>query len=715
MPDDQVNVEVITQTKKSIAGLAKLAGGIFVAKKAFDLMLKVSQESVEAFRLQENVNIKLEAALKATSGAVGISAREMQKMSESLDTLTQESDETITATQGILVTFTNIGEKVFPQALEAALDLSTMFGTGLKESAIQLGKALNDPIAGISALSRIGIVFTQEQKDLARALAETGDIAGAQAVILDELNREFGGVALAAGQLATAGLDAYTDAMTDLKEVTGETIVKAIGPVAGALAKMIQKFADSTKEARLFKEALERFEEVGVPEEIDDMAVTMEALQKELKDNAFWQKIGVRELENYLGGTKASEEAVEAYNKELISQEGILKRQIATLTLQIGITEVRNKRQKELSETERKAAEEKLKNDKIALALQTDIQEAYATTHAGEVEALEASIARWEQVQSNMQDADDDFANRHLPLLAEIIATEKEELAALLETDEVVQGLIDTEAERFARAKEFHKVKVQLNEEEKENLKEMMELQRMAAENFLVLNENALAAVSAASGAYYNSRLVSIDNDIMAEQERLEQLKEIHDEEKANLKEQLEQGLISQTAYDESVQALDKNLVQAQGEGLEALEEKRKEILTSQAKADKAAAIVGAIVNTALGITKAIAQTGVLAPLFTAIVAAAGAAQIAAIVATPIPSFATGGDFVTHGPQAILVGDNPSGRERVTVEPLGGGNGGNDRVPLYATFNIDSRTVFRWLTEASRAKNFRTYRGSLVD
>ena len=34
------------------------------------------------------------------------------------------------------------------------------------------------------------------------------------------------------------------------------------------------------------------------------------------------------------------------------------------------------------------------------------------------------------------------------------------------------------------------------------------------------------------------------------------------------------------------------------------------------------------------------------------------------------PAFARGGDFITNGPQEILVGDNPGGRERVTIRPL---------------------------------------------
>ena len=53
-------------------------------------------------------------------------------------------------------------------------------------------------------------------------------------------------------------------------------------------------------------------------------------------------------------------------------------------------------------------------------------------------------------------------------------------------------------------------------------------------------------------------------------------------------------------------------------------------------------------------------------------IAAAIAFTAASALATKVQEFATGGDFVTNGPQLIMVGDNPSGRERVQVTPLGG-------------------------------------------
>jgi hypothetical protein len=56
-----------------------------------------------------------------------------------------------------------------------------------------LGKALNDPIKGVTALQRVGVSFTKGQKDQIKSLEESGHHMQAQKVILRELNKEFVG------------------------------------------------------------------------------------------------------------------------------------------------------------------------------------------------------------------------------------------------------------------------------------------------------------------------------------------------------------------------------------------------------------------------------------------------------------------------------------------------------------------------------------------
>ena len=108
----------------------------------------------------------------------------------------------------MLLTFTNIrneagaGNDVFDQSTKILADMSQALGTDMKTSAIQLGKALNDPIQGMSALQRVGVSFTTEQKTQVTAMQKAGDTVGAQKLILAELNKEFGGSAKAAGDAA---------------------------------------------------------------------------------------------------------------------------------------------------------------------------------------------------------------------------------------------------------------------------------------------------------------------------------------------------------------------------------------------------------------------------------------------------------------------------------------------------------------------------------
>src|ERR1700712_5749455 len=59
------------------------------------------------------------------------------------------------------------------------------------------GKALNDPLKGISALSRAGVTFTQSQQDSIKAMVGANDLLGAQKIILGEVEKQVGGTAKA--------------------------------------------------------------------------------------------------------------------------------------------------------------------------------------------------------------------------------------------------------------------------------------------------------------------------------------------------------------------------------------------------------------------------------------------------------------------------------------------------------------------------------------
>jgi phage-related protein len=181
------------------------------------------------------------AVIKSTGGAAGVTAEEVLAMADALQTTTRFSDDAILQGQNLLLTFTNIGEDVFPLATEAMLDMATAMGTDASGSAIQLGKALNDPTKGITALTRVGVVFTEEQKNLIKSLQESGDLAGAQAVILQELQKEFGGSAEAAGKTFAGQLDILKNTFDDLKKGIGMKFLPVLQQLGTALTTALAK------------------------------------------------------------------------------------------------------------------------------------------------------------------------------------------------------------------------------------------------------------------------------------------------------------------------------------------------------------------------------------------------------------------------------------------------------------------------------------------
>ncbi len=129
-------------------------------------------------------------------------------------------------------------------------------------------------------------------------------------------------------------------------------------------------------------------------------------------------------------------------------------------------------------------------------------------------------------------------------------------------------------------------------------------------------------------------QLMSGVNDLFNAQDerRLQQVQDKYDQESAMLQEQLDNGLISQEVYDKKQKALDQDL-----------EKEQKKIAREQAKREKAMAIFQIILDTSLGIMKAIAASPLTGGLpFSAIVGAMGAIQLATVVAQPLPKAARG-------------------------------------------------------------------------
>lgn len=176
--------------KQAIAIGAPLAavGGVITGGLVYALK--------EAELHQKNLS-QLDAVLKSTAGAAGLAKDAILAQGEALAKVTQYDNDAILQGQNMLLTFTNIKGTIAEQATPALLDLASAMGTDVKDSAIQLGKALNDPVMGMTALRRVGVTFSKDQAEVVKKLVETGQVAKAQQLILDELTKEFGGSAKA--------------------------------------------------------------------------------------------------------------------------------------------------------------------------------------------------------------------------------------------------------------------------------------------------------------------------------------------------------------------------------------------------------------------------------------------------------------------------------------------------------------------------------------
>ena len=198
---------------------------------------------------QYEVLLKQTAAVVASTGNVaGISVASLKAHASQLESIAAVDENVILHGENVIATFTNIrnvagkGNDVFDQTTKAALDLSAALGQDMQSSAIQLGKALNDPIKGVTALTRVGVTFSEEQKKMIAQLQNSGDTLGAQKIILAEVNREFGGAAKAAGDTFAGAIFRAKDKVQDF----ARDLVTNLQPILLNIGKIIGDIYNNT-------------------------------------------------------------------------------------------------------------------------------------------------------------------------------------------------------------------------------------------------------------------------------------------------------------------------------------------------------------------------------------------------------------------------------------------------------------------------------------
>jgi hypothetical protein len=203
----------------------------------------------------QRVFAQTEATLKSTGTTANGTARQIAGLAASLQKSTAFNDEAILSGQNLLLTFKGIqnqagaGNDIFDQASATMLDFARAMNTGPSEAAIKLGKALQDPTRGVTALRKSGVDFTKDQMEMIKSLQESGDLMGAQKIVLAELQSQFGGSAAAYAKTFTGQLESMNNELNDLSEEIGLIVMPAVQGMITEFRELIPVIGPQLKAA----------------------------------------------------------------------------------------------------------------------------------------------------------------------------------------------------------------------------------------------------------------------------------------------------------------------------------------------------------------------------------------------------------------------------------------------------------------------------------
>lgn len=393
------------------SGAMGLGAVVMVARKAAQAI----GDMMDFYAVQEQAEAKLAQAIISTGGAAGVSAGELKSMASALQKVTTYGDETIIGAQSMLLTFTKVGKEVFPQATEAILNMATAMGQDLRSVTIQVGKALNDPLLGVTALGRAGVQFTEDQKAMIKSLVDTNDLAGAQGLILKELETQFGGVARAMGDTASGAATQFQNALGDVKEVLGGVFSEGIKPVLQGLTDMLTKIVEA-RDVLVDYNAM--IAGTSVYESIEETTAALGALDLQIADS--YERMKLLENETSRAGMERYEAAKKQWEDERTARERISAAHMAFW--------MAGRKQ---SDAEIQAAETRRRQEEFALRL----AEAYAKTTEGQTEELEQQIRYWETLT--------DVEGVQLEQVEAVLVMLREQKAALEGSADAAEAITD--------------------------------------------------------------------------------------------------------------------------------------------------------------------------------------------------------------------------------------------------------------------------------
>jgi len=282
----------------------------------------------------ESQFLKLEALLKATGNAAQQTGTDIEAMAREIGIGTLASVQGARDAAGVLLTFKSIAGSTFKDTLKLTQDLAAVGFGSMKTAALQLGKALEDPETGLSALRRVGVSFTEQQKDQIKVLAMTGRQFEAQSLIIQTLKEQVGG----AGEGAAGGLAGAYDTLKENMALFFENNAFGaliVSKLTDGLNKMNTSLAGTLRQVKELPDNEKELNEVRqetlkiIHQEIDDLhtmiarkeklgildAKEFTLLTKQIIQKKFDIKLNSKILEDIKAKTKALDEEIPIINK----------------------------------------------------------------------------------------------------------------------------------------------------------------------------------------------------------------------------------------------------------------------------------------------------------------------------------------------------------------------------------------------------------------
>lgn len=243
----------LSAIKEAAGGMVDFVGkigmGVMSAQMIWGTVKNVTTDLIKSAQDNQAAQAQTAQAIKSTGDASGMTADSISNLATSLSNVTDFSKDTVQGGENLLLTFTGIGKDVFPATTQTMLDMAQAMHQGPTQAAMMLGKALNDPTTGLSALTRVGVTFSDQEKQQIKTMMAHNDVAGAQKVMLKELSTEFGGSAQAAGKTFGGALDILKNRLENVKQQIGTAVLPVLTNFVTALSSpAVASFANSIEQ-----------------------------------------------------------------------------------------------------------------------------------------------------------------------------------------------------------------------------------------------------------------------------------------------------------------------------------------------------------------------------------------------------------------------------------------------------------------------------------